>query len=1040
MLPQGTVTFLFTDVVGSTRLWEENPGAMESALAWHDELLKTVAEQQYGVVVKRTGDGMLAAFTSAVDAVLAAIAAQKALTINIQQTDIGHLTVRMALHSGVASQRDGDYYGPAVNRAARLLSVAHGEQILVSSTTQALARGNLSRKITLHNLGGYQLRDIVRPEQIYQVITPDLRRDFPALSTQTERPNNLPSQETHFVGRVRELADVTGMLRRSEIRLLTITGSGGSGKTRLALQAATYLLADFTDGVYFVDLAPVSELEQVPSTIAEALNLRTTADQDPAEILKLHLSHVDNLMVLDNLEHLLTAESNASDLTQLVVNLLTGSSRLKLLVTSRETLGLAGEWQYPLSGLLVPELGSTEKLGEYAAARLFELGAIRARPDFSLAAEAEGVIAICRAVEGIPLALELAATWVKALDCEMIASEIRNGIDFLATSQRNIPRRHRSMQAVFEYSWALLKPHERVIFQRLSVFRSGFSREAAAKVTGATLTVLSLLVDKSLLRWEKGRYSIHGLLQQFAAEYLARSDDLVKTKDDHCNYFARFMATRFEHLLGSKQQVAISEIKSEIDNVRASWHYALEIANLEAIYKMAQPLLHYYQMQNQYLEGFNASQLAVRKLDQQPVSEAKDTALVAILADMGWIGIRLGRLEEAKSAAVRCQALFDRLGIPLLTGQGSDPKLVLGVIALIKGEYDTAEELGKQALQLAEAQHHVSNRAVAYYVLTRASLVQGQVTSAQQFATLGYASSQEAGDRWFMAYSLNELGNVALAQGDYLDAVGYYEASFTLREEFDDAEGMAVALMHLGEVALKRESYSEAQGSYERAEFIYKDIYDKGGLASALNDLGRAAIAMGNHRLAQEQFQRSLQIAHEMRFTPLILSILVGIARLLIETGRVQQGLEILFFVQDQNEVEHETCVRAQLLLELARQKLPTDQLAVAQKRGRQKNLHTELNSVQSLIILEIPLNNDSLKRDHVLQAANQSWIEPLTPREMEVLEPMSEGLTNRQIAERLIVSVGTVKSYTSQIYGKLGVANRTQAVAQARTLNILSR
>jgi ATP/maltotriose-dependent transcriptional regulator MalT len=197
---------------------------------------------------------------------------------------------------------------------------------------------------------------------------------------------------------------------------------------------------------------------------------------------------------------------------------------------------------------------------------------------------------------------------------------------------------------------------------------------------------------------------------------------------------------------------------------------------------------------------------------------------------------------------------------------------------------------------------------------------------------------------------------------------------------------------------------------------------------------------MGNHRLAQEQFQRSLQIAHEMRFTPLILSILVGIARLLIETGRVQQGLEILFFVQDQNEVEHETCVRAQLLLELARQKLPTDQLAVAQKRGRQKNLHTELNSVQSLIILEIPLNNDSLKRDHVLQAANQSWIEPLTPREMEVLEPMSEGLTNRQIAERLIVSVGTVKSYTSQIYGKLGVANRTQAVAQARTLNILSR
>jgi predicted ATPase/class 3 adenylate cyclase/DNA-binding CsgD family transcriptional regulator/Flp pilus assembly protein TadD len=1037
MLPQGTVTFLFTDIEGSTRLWEEQTAAMQISLARHDQILQSVVKANTGSTVKTTGDGMLAVFRSATDAVHAAADAQRLLNAEEWQSEIGRLSVRMALHSGVAQLRGGDYYGPAANRAARLLDAVHGDQILLSSTTHALVQDNLPQDAFLIDMGRHKLRDIPRPERIYQLVIPGFQREFPPLKTQSAQPNNLPKQTTPFVGRVTELTAVAELLQQEEINLVTLTGFGGSGKTRLAVKVAANLFPDFTDGVFFVDLAPLTGLEFIPSAIAGALSLRSTADQDLTDIIRSHLRHLEVLLILDNFEHLLHEPTKGTAVTDLVIAMLADAPNLKLLITSRETLNLPGEWQYPVGGLEFPETNSSN-LSDYDAVQLFDICARRVRPGFSLSNEADGVMAICRAVEGIPLAIKLAATWVNSLDTIEIAAEIQRNIDILTTSQRSIPQRHSSMQAVFEYSWNLLDPRDREIFRQLSVFRGGFSRDAAARVAGASLPALSSHLDNSLLHWEGGRYYVHGLLRQYAADQLESEAESQDLRDIHCMYYANFVTGRFRWLLGGKQYNAKSEIQTEIENIRIAWKQAVETININAIYKMSLPLNLYYQMQNQYQEAQGALQNALRKLETAPTSEETDITLAAILIDYSWIAIRLGHLTEAETTLDRCLEIYGRLNIPPIQGQGTDPRLNLAIIALIKGEYATAEQFGNQALQISIEHDHPSNRQIAYYVLTRAALVQGHFMEAQQYATRAYATSQEMDDRWFMAYCLNELGNVASAQGNYPGAADYYETSYALREEFDDAEGMAAALMRLGEVDLQIESFNDAQRSFERAEAIYEEIYDKGGLAAALNFLGRTAVAKGDFQKALNYFRRALNIACEIQFMPLILSLLVGIGRLFMELGQKELGLELLSFVAGHQGTEYDIRIQAKQIMAEAHVNLDNAQ-SEAVERGRQGSLDQLLDNVRSsLLALQSTGARSVSETRRATPKTNQTLVEPLTPRELEVLDLIAEGLTNRQIAEQLYISIGTVKSYTSQIYGKLAVGNRTQAVSYARIIGLM--
>jgi predicted ATPase len=407
---------------------------------------------------------------------------------------------------------------------------------------------------------------------------------------------NLPAQPTSFVGRGEELAEIAELLDDPACRLLTLLGPGGIGKTRLAVEVAARAGDDVTDGVCFVPLQGVRPGYLV-SAIADAAGVPSRGQEDPRTQLLRYLRDREMLLVLDSFEHLLAGEID------LVSDILQAAARVRLLVTSREVLNLQGEWLYPVSGLRVPASEYTGNLDVYSAVQLFAERARHVRRDFSLAAERAGVVRICQLVEGMPLAIELAVPWLKTLRCAEIAAEIHRHLDFLSTRLRDVPERHRNMQAVFDQSWNLLTQEEQKVFQRLSVFQGGFRRDAVRQVAGASLAILSSLVDKSLLRREPdGRYQMHELLRQYAAEQLAASPDaVVEAHDRHCAYYAQFLHQRLVDI-GRRREVA-QEIAAELENIRAAWRRAIDHGKTEVIQKAASTWFYFCQIQSRYQEG-----------------------------------------------------------------------------------------------------------------------------------------------------------------------------------------------------------------------------------------------------------------------------------------------------------------------------------------------------------------------------------------------------------------------------------------------------
>lgn len=837
---------------------------------------------------------------------------------------------------------------------------------------------------------------------------------------------NLPVQPDRFIGREGELADVCKMLRDPECRVATLVGLGGTGKTRLSIESARQTSDEFRDGVHFVPLAPVGSPDFFIPAIADAIGLALRGQDEPRDQLLAHLEGMHALLVLDNFEHLVSEAPFVSDIV-------TAAPHVKVIVSSREALNLREEWVCPLPGLSFPSGDDHVDLKQYDAVELFVERARRVNAGFSPEGEWPQIARVCQLVQGMPLGIELAASWTKVLPCSDIVTEIERNLDFLETSMRNVPDRHRSMRAVFDESWRLLEDAERDVFAKLSVFHGSFDRGAASQVANASLSVLAALVDKSLLiSRPDGRYQVHQMLKQFASEMLGKSPEEAETaRDAHSSYYADFLAERAEAMNGGNQLAAADDIDRELENVRAAWDWAVKRQLVQFLYKAVFPLAQFAQFRGRYMEAVGQFERAVKCLSDLPFGEEVGAALDVALQHLGWFYLRVGRMDDAESAMTVCRDTLTKLGGERHPSFASDPLIGLGLIASVRGNYAEAASLGEQALKISETENNPWNREIAYYVLTRAAFLQGHNEDAQQFAQRAQETAEEVGDRWFMAYCLIELGNVAIVLGDPAAAKEHYQRSYDIRKEFGDPEGRALALTHLASIALNADSFKEAKALYEESERLYEEIHDKGGLASSCSGIARALVALGDQPAARDHFRRALELAAEIQHVPLVLSVVNGVGEMLAKSAKRDDGLQLMELVLAHPAADSQTRSWAERI----RAEAGADSPIAAQPADYQAAIAvlTAALSPGTDFGLEALLQQASETSGAAATPSAHQYPDDLTEREVEVLRLVAQGRSNKDISEELFITVNTVANHVKKILSKTDSTNRTEAAAYAQ-------
>jgi predicted ATPase/class 3 adenylate cyclase len=734
-LPTGTVTFLFTDIEGSTKLLHELGDGYADVLAEHRRVLRNAFAEQGGIEVDTQGDAFFVAFARATDAVAAAADAQRALGSTPTR-------VRMGIHTGEPLRTAEGYAGMDVHRGARIAAAGHGGQVLLSQTARDLVGDDLSPEYALIDLGEHVLKDLTRPQRILQLVVEGIDRDFPPLSTLASRPTNLPPQPTPLIGRERELAEVAAVLGRTDVRVLTLTGPGGAGKTRLALHAAAELLDEFRHGAFLVELALVSDPAHVVPAIAQTLSVKEGAGRSLQEALGEFLRERELLLVLDSFEHVIEAAPD-------VIGLLLQAPSIKTLVASRAPMRVSAEHEYP-----VPELAGPE------AAALFVERAQAIQPAFQ---DGEGAVIseICRRLDGLPLAIELAAARIKLLTPRALLERLDSRLPVLTGGARDLPDRQRTLRDTIAWSYELLDEAERRAFRRLAIFAGGCSLEAAEEVCEAELDVLASLVEKSLIRQGEGRLRMLETIREYARELLDESGEAEQVKERHAGYFLREAEERGAGAGATRDQEAFSWWNTDHENVSAATAWARESDDEELELRLLSAAATYLELRGIPDYGPRLQGLLERLPDTPPAIRAQ--------------------------ALIHCGAFFWH-----------------------RGYMDTGRELAREALDLARSSglHNLVIHSLIHLAITaegsREDLVKAYYEEAES-AAREYGIS----DEWQHVIDGN-LGNLALNRHDYAEASVRFERTLAAARTRDLPYSVANALLDLGITALARNEYEQA--------------------------------------------------------------------------------------------------------------------------------------------------------------------------------------------------------------------------------------
>lgn len=863
--------FLFTDIEGSTGLWESFPQDMPEILRRHDQILKEELSRYGGRIIDHMGDGVYAVFEEESRPLQSLIQIQ----IRLAQGDwgeIGPLKVRMGLNARTADKvgvdyfkERHDYFGPAINHTSRLMNVAWGGQILL--TADALEQDEVPAGATIVDLGQHILRNLSQPQQIYSLEHPDmLQRAFPPLRTLSSRPNNVPSPTTIFIGREQELEKIDQLLMDPQCRLLTLVGPGGMGKTRLSMAAAAYQLDKaaeddrFANGIYFIPLAPLTAVDQIAPAIAEVLLFSFYENSPPKKQLFDYLHHKKMLLILDNFEHLVQG-------ADLLSELLAQSPGLTLLVTSRERLNLNGEWTLTVAGMGYPATDTgalRENFESYTAVQLFLNGIQRFNPGFVMTeADKPAIAQICRLLDGLPLGLELAASWTRVLSCQEIANEISTSLDFLSSNLRDRPERHHSLNAVFDHSWRLLSEQEQTVFKKLSVFCSAFNLNAGQTVSGASLPQMMALNDKSLIKQaESGQYEVHSTLRQYLSKRLDQDPtEKAAVEISYSKYFAEFVEQQRNRLRGPMQKAALFEIAREIENIRAGWQFALSYRLDTTIEKYLDSLYNFYWIRGWNQQGAATFRDAVTALTEtrgagQQGDQSSAVLLARIMARQGAYNYRLGLPENAGRLLKESLNIFQRFNVIDEMGYVFT---FLGATAYLQGDNDAAEQLLQQGLSYAQTTRSQIGTTIAYHHLGLVALARSDYGTARLYHQHSLDMAQTLGEPFGTAMALNNLGVVSYHLGQFDEARDLQRRSLALRREINDQWGIATTLNSMALVAYSQDKYEQARQLLSESLNLFREVGDKKNTAVTLRDLSVVADTLNQPEEAERLRAESLE-------------------------------------------------------------------------------------------------------------------------------------------------------------------------------------